>query len=208
MKALASKKPIFFKSASEFSDWLDQYGKSVAELLVGLYHKRSGKAGLTYQEALDAALCFGWIDGVRRSEDENSYSIRFTPRRAASVWSRANIKRAEALRELGRMRPAGLKAFEARSPHRSGLYSFENAPRELSARYRREFKSYKTAWAFFQSRPPWYRRVASFWVMSAKKEETRHRRFATLMADSAAGRSIKPLARATLTTRFQPTVLD
>jgi uncharacterized protein YdeI (YjbR/CyaY-like superfamily) len=188
-------KPVYFKSAPEFCKWLECHGGSSSELLVGFYKKDSGRGTITYQEALDEALCFGWIDGVRRSVDQESYCIRFTPRRPGSIWSRINIKKAQKLKDLGRMHPAGLQAFAARRPYRSGLYSFENAPRELQASFQREFKRNKPAWTFFQDRPPWYRRVASFWVMSAKKEETRRRRLATLIADSAIGRSIKPLTR-------------
>jgi uncharacterized protein YdeI (YjbR/CyaY-like superfamily) len=188
-------KPVHFKSAAKFRDWLADQGETASELLVGLYKKGSGKGGITYREALDEALCFGWIDGVRRSLDQNSYSIRFTPRRTRSVWSRVNIKRAVELKELGRMRSTGLKAFDARTPERSGIYSFENSPRKLEGRYAKEFKVNKTAWTFFQTRAPWYRRTASFWVMSAKKEETRRRRLATLIADSAQGRPIGPLRR-------------
>jgi uncharacterized protein YdeI (YjbR/CyaY-like superfamily) len=188
-------KPVYFESAPEFSKWLGSHGGSSSELLVGFYKKDSDRGTITYREALDEALCFGWIDGVRRSVDQESYCIRFTPRRPGSIWSRINIKKAQKLKDLGRMHPAGLQAFAARRPDRSGLYSFENAPRELQASFQREFKRNKPAWTFFQDRPPWYRRVASFWVMSAKKEETRRRRLATLIADSAKGRSIKPLTR-------------
>jgi len=188
-------KPVYFRSPADFSDWLDRHGSTVPELMVGLYRKESGRETITYPEAVDVALCFGWIDGVRRCVDQHSYCIRFTPRKARSIWSKINIKRAENLRNLGLMRPAGLKVFEARSHERSGIYSFENAPRELEPVYQRELQRDKRAWAYFQSRPPWYQRTASFWVMSAKKAETRHHRLAILIADSAKGRTIKPLTR-------------
>lgn len=175
---------IFFKSQSECRRWLERNHDKVKELWFGFYKKSSGKAGLTYRQALDEALCFGWIDGLRKSLNEESYIQRFTPRRAKSIWSRINIKRVKELNKLGKVKPAGLKAFTARSPEKSGVYSFENAPRELSDDLKKKFKVNEAAWDFFQSCPPGYRRRASFWVMSAKKEETRLRRLAALIEDS------------------------
>lgn len=157
---------------------------------VGFYKKDSGRGGLNYAEALDEALCFGWIDGVRKRVDEFSYTQRFTPRKPRSNWSLINIRHAERLKKAGRMRPAGLKAFAACEPAKAGVYSFENKPRELLPALQRQFKSDKAAWRFFQQQPPGYRRVAGFWVMSAKREETRQRRLARLMSDSRHGRRL------------------
>jgi uncharacterized protein YdeI (YjbR/CyaY-like superfamily) len=177
-------KPTFFKSATECRRWLERNHDSATELWFGFYKKKSGKRGITYQEALDEALCFGWIDGLKKSVDEHSYTFRFTPRKPKSIWSLVNTKRAEELRKLGRMRPAGLKAFAARSSEKSGIYSFENPARKLSAGCEKEFKAYKEAWEFFQAQPPGYQRTASFWVMSAKQEATCLRRLARLISDS------------------------
>ena len=177
-------KPTFFKSAAECRRWLERNHDKVTEQWFGFYKKNSGKAGITYQEALDEALCFGWIDGLKKSVDESSYTFRFTPRKPKSVWSVVNTKRAEELCKLGRMKPAGLKAFAVRDPKRSGIYSFENRPRKLSASCEKEFKAHKEAWKFFQSQPPGYQRTASFWVMSPKQEATRLRRLARLINDS------------------------
>jgi uncharacterized protein YdeI (YjbR/CyaY-like superfamily) len=186
---------LYFKTAAEFRGWLVDHWNRGSELVLGFHKKKSDIIGITYRQALDEALCFGWIDGVRRSVDQRRYSIRFTPRRPGSIWSRINIARVQELQRLGRMTSAGLKAFEARRPDRSGVYSFENRPRRLSLAYEAEFKANKPAWSFFKSRAPWYQRTASFWVMSAKKEETKRRRLVTLIGDSAQGRTIKPLTK-------------
>jgi len=180
----------YFKSQSDFRQWLEANHASASELWVGFYKLDSGKGGLTYPQAVDEALCFGWIDGLKKRVDEFSYTQRFTPRKAKSTWSRINIRHAERLQKAGRMTPAGLKAYAARDPARSGVYSFENVPRQLSPALERQFKADKVAWAFFERQPPGYRRVASFWVMSAKQEETRQRRLARLMADSKQGRRL------------------
>ena len=177
----------FFKSASEFRKWLAKQHDKVTELWLGFYKKGSGKATLTYQEALDEALCFGWIDGVRKSLDEDSYMIRFSPRKSRSIWSRVNVKRAAELKRTGRMMPSGLAAFAARDSRRSGIYSFENAPRELHPDYQERFRKKPSAWSFFKSQPPGYQRTAIFWIMSAKREDTRISRLARLIADSARG---------------------
>jgi uncharacterized protein YdeI (YjbR/CyaY-like superfamily) len=177
-------KITFFKSAAECRRWLERNHDKVTEQWFGFYRKNSGKRGITYQEALDEALCFGWIDGLKKRVDESSYTYRFTPRKSKSVWSVVNTKRAEELRKLGRMKPPGLTAFAARDPARSGIYSFENEARKLSASCEKEFRSHKEAWEFFQAQPPGYRRTASFWVMSAKQEATRLRRLARLISDS------------------------
>jgi uncharacterized protein YdeI (YjbR/CyaY-like superfamily) len=182
--------PHYFTSAAKFRQWLEKNHATATELLAGFYKKSSGKPSITYQEALDEALSFGWIDGIRKSVDENRYTIRFTPRKPGSIWSNVNIKRANELSALGRMGLAGLAAFEARKAEKSGVYSYENRPRQLSAEYEKIFRTNKQAWAYFQSQAPYYRRTASAWVMTAKKEETRLRRLATLIEDSAQRRRI------------------
>jgi uncharacterized protein YdeI (YjbR/CyaY-like superfamily) len=183
-------KPKHFQSAEEFRDWLQKNHADATELWVGFYRKSSGKGGLTYPEALDAALCFGWIDGVRKKVDNVRYTQRFTPRKPRSNWSLVNIRHAERLKKAGRMAAAGLNAFAARETARSGVYSFENKPRRLSRELERQFKLDRAAWEFFQSQPAGYRRVATFWVMSAKRDETRRRRLAQLMQDSGNRRRI------------------
>jgi uncharacterized protein YdeI (YjbR/CyaY-like superfamily) len=190
-------KPTFFRTPSEFRTWLERNHDKAPELLVGFYKKSSGKPSITWPESVDEALCFGWIDGVRRTIDDESYAIRFTPRRARSNWSAINVKRVAELTKLGRMRPAGLKAFEARDPKPSGLYSYEqrNKWQKLAAAYEATLKANKAAWTFFRSQAPWYQRTASLYVMSAKKEETRLRRLATLIDESAHERRIGPLRR-------------
>ena len=165
-----------------------------AELLVGFYTKSSGKPSITWPESVDEALCFGWIDGIRRNIDEISYSIRFTPRRRSSIWSVLNIKRAEELIELDLMYPAGLNAFEKRDEKKSRIYSYENKDKKLSAEYEKKFKVNKKAWAYFKSKAAWYQRTASHWVISAKQKTTRLRRLETLIKDSENQREIKPLS--------------
>jgi uncharacterized protein YdeI (YjbR/CyaY-like superfamily) len=180
----------YFKSASEFRRWLELNQARVSELWVGFFKKDSGRGGLTYAEAVDEALCFGWIDGVKKRVDELSYTHRFTPRRPRSNWSRINIQHAERLKKAGRMTPAGLKAYAARVPERSGVYSFENAPRILAAADEERFKAEKVAWEFFQRQPPGYQRLAIWWIVSAKKPETRSRRLGRLIDDSRNGRRL------------------
>jgi uncharacterized protein YdeI (YjbR/CyaY-like superfamily) len=186
---------IYFGSAAEFHQWLKKNGHPATEILLGFYKKDSGLNGITYKEALDEALCFGWIDAVRRGVDETRYTIRFTPRKARSIWSNINTKRAEELIKLGRMQPGGLKAFEKRDPARAGVYSFENAERKLDTASEKQFKANKKAWAFFQAQAPWYQRTASWWVISAKREETRVKRLEQLIEDSEQGKTLKHLTR-------------
>lgn len=174
----------FFSTQSLFREWLAKNHARSAELWVGFHKKKSGKKSITYPEALDEALCFGWIDGVRKTVNESSYTIRFTPRKSKSIWSRVNTERAEELSKLGRMKPSGLQAFALRDPQRSGIYSFESSARKLAAAYETKFRAKKKAWEYFQSQPPGYRKLATFWVMSAKKEETRLRRLEQLISDS------------------------
>jgi uncharacterized protein YdeI (YjbR/CyaY-like superfamily) len=188
--------PTFFATPPEWRAWLDAHHATEPELLVGFYKKGSGRPSITWPESVDEALCYGWIDGVRRSLGDEAYTIRFTPRKKRSVWSNVNIRRAGELIREGRMRPAGLAAFEARTGERSGIYSFEQKDQvAFDAAMEREFRADAAAWAYFQSCPPWYRRTATWWVVSAKKEETRAKRLATLIAESAAGRAIRVLDR-------------
>jgi uncharacterized protein YdeI (YjbR/CyaY-like superfamily) len=188
-------KPTFFATPSKFRAWLEMHHETAAELLVGFYKKGSGKPSITWPESVDQALCFGWIDGVRKGIDDESYSIRFTPRKPTSTWSAINIKRVGELTELGLMRPAGLKAFEQRKGEKSGIYAYEQGEAVLDQAAEQEFRANQKAWAFFQSQPPGYRKTATWWVISAKKEETRHRRLARLIDDSAHGRTIRELTR-------------
>ena len=185
--------PRYFRTSAAFRRWLEANHARQRELRVAFYKKGSGRTGITYPEAVDEALCFGWIDGVLGRVDEASYAIRFTPRGPRSTWSDRNTKRVGELRKAGRMAPSGLAAFARRDPARSGLYSFENRVIALSPAYTRRLRAAPKAKAFFEAQPPGYRRTATFWVMSAVKEETRERRLAMLIADSAAGRAIKPL---------------
>jgi len=190
-------KPTFFATPSEFRTWLEEHHDTAQELWVGFYKKSSGKPSITWPEAVDEALCFGWIDGVRKGIDDVSYTIRFTPRKPRSIWSAVNVKRASELASLGLMRPAGLKAFEERAEEKSGLYSYEQENAELNDAYEQQFRANTKAWDFFQAQTAWYRRAAIWWVISAKKEETRLKRLATLIEDSEHGRTIPPLTRRT-----------
>jgi len=177
-------KPHFFATPADFRNWLAKNHSSASELLVGFYKKDSGKPSITWPESVDQALCFGWIDGVRRRIDDVSYSIRFTPRKKSSTWSAINIARVAALTKLGLMQPSGLRAFERRREEKSAIYSYENAVRTLDAAAEKKFRANRKAWTFFNAQPPGYRRVAIYWVTSAKREETRARRLATLIDDS------------------------
>jgi len=180
-------KPRFFSSPAQFRQWLEKNHDSAAELLVGFHKKDSGKKSVTYPQALDEALCFGWIDGVRRSLDETSYTIRFTPRKPRSIWSNVNVRHVERLTKEGRMAEPGVKAYALRDPKRTGIYAFENEAREFSPAFEKKFRANKAAWQFFQSEPPSIRRTCIFWVMSAKKEETRLRRLEQLISRGEQG---------------------
>jgi uncharacterized protein YdeI (YjbR/CyaY-like superfamily) len=184
-------KPKFFATPAAFRRWLEANHASKTELWVGLWKKDSGKTGLTYEEAVDEALCYGWIDGLARSHDERAYKQRFTPRKRTSVWSAINLAKVARLKAAGRMAPPGLEAFEKRDPNRAGLYSFENRDVKLSPAFEKRFRASRKAWSFFAAQPPGYRRLMAFWVMSAKREETRTRRLAQLIARSAAGERIQ-----------------
>jgi uncharacterized protein YdeI (YjbR/CyaY-like superfamily) len=178
-----------FSSSAEFREWLERNHDRVPELWIGFYNKRAEMKSITYREALDEALCFGWIDGVRKSINSTTYKQRFTPRKPKSYWSAVNIRRAGELAKLGRIAPSGHKAFEQRTSD-SGKYSFESRPKQLPLAYRRQFKAVPEAWEFFRAQAPWYQRTSSFWVVSAKQEETRQRRLTMLISDSAKGRRL------------------
>lgn len=189
-------KPTFFETPALFRRWLKEHHNTASELWVGFHKKASGRPSITWPQSVDEALCFGWIDGVRKRLDDESYVIRFTPRKPRSTWSVVNTRRAQELLDAGRMRPAGVRAFEARDAARSGVYSFEQRDQAtLSPEQDKQFRADKRAWAFFQAQPPGYRKVAVFWVVSARQEATRARRLQTLIDDSAAGRRIGPLRR-------------
>lgn len=187
-------KPIFFATPGKFRAWLVKHHDAKRELLVGFYKKGSGKPSITWPESVDEALCFGWIDGVRRSVDGERYTIRFSPRTSRSTWSAVNIKRAKELIDLGRMTPAGLAAFEARADERSAVYAYEQRhSAQLDKEFERRFRANRKAWEHFQSRPPSYRRTAIYWVTSAKKPETRERRLEQLIERSAHSETVNAL---------------
>jgi uncharacterized protein YdeI (YjbR/CyaY-like superfamily) len=188
--------PKFFPTAAQFRAWLEANHAKKRELVVGFYKKSSGKPSLTWPESVDEALCFGWIDGIRRSLGADCYSIRFTPRKPSSIWSAINVARVKELTKLGKMRASGREAFAARTPERTGVYSFErNQAAKLTPEQNERFSRNRKAHAFFEAQPPGYRRTAIHWVISAKRPETRDRRLALLIADSAAGRRLAQLAR-------------
>lgn len=186
----------FFATPAELARWFAHHADTETELFVGYWKKSTGRASVTWPESVDEALRVGWIDGIRRRLDDDSYVIRFTPRKPTSTWSEVNVRRVRELTEQGRMRPAGLAAFEARREDRSGTYSFEQRedPR-LDPAAEAAFRADPQAWAFFTGQPPSYRRAAVWWVVSAKQQATRDRRLAQLVADSRAGRRIKPMRR-------------
>ncbi len=183
-------KPEFFRAAADFRQWLAAHHLTAGELLVGFHKTASGRAGMTYPEALDAALAFGWIDGVRKSLDASAYTIRFTPRKKGSVWSVVNTKRAGELIKLGRMKAPGLRAFRERDVAKTRRYSYEREHARLNPDLMKMLRSNKKAFAFFDSQPRAYKRIVTFWVMSAKRDETRFRRLAHLLQRSQAGARI------------------
>jgi uncharacterized protein YdeI (YjbR/CyaY-like superfamily) len=186
--------PTFFATPAELRAWLEEHHESESELLVGFHKKGSGRPSITWPESVDQALCFGWIDGVRRSLGEDAYTIRFTPRKARSNWSAVNVARMNELIAEGLVAPAGLAAFERRSDDRTAIYSYEQRKTAtLPPEYEQQLRSNEGAAEFFDSQPPWYRRTATHWVISAKREATRERRLAQLIEDSANGRRIGPL---------------
>jgi uncharacterized protein YdeI (YjbR/CyaY-like superfamily) len=187
--------PIFFSSPEEFYTWLEEHHETHSEVYVGMYKKHTGKRAMSWSEAVDQALCFGWIDGRANRIDEDRYMQRFTPRRPGSNWSNVNVEKVAKLQEAGLMRPAGIAALERRSQDRTGVYSFERENAELPPQYEQRLRSNTAAAEYFDSRPPSYRRTAIHLVISAKREETRLRRLEQLIEDSAAGRDIKQLRR-------------
>jgi uncharacterized protein YdeI (YjbR/CyaY-like superfamily) len=188
--------PTFFATPADFRTWLERHHESQSELIVGFHKRGSGRPSISWPEAVGQALCFGWIDGVRRRINDSSYSIRFTPRKARSTWSAVNIKRMKELVEEGLVAPAGLAAFERRADDRSAIYSYEQRKAaRLEPDHERRLRTDERAWAFFEAQPPSYRRAAIHWVTSAKKPVTRERRLTQLIECSAAGRTVPPLRR-------------
>jgi uncharacterized protein YdeI (YjbR/CyaY-like superfamily) len=183
----------FFDSAEDFRRWLEENHLTAPELWVGYHKKGSGRGGLTYSQAVDEALCFGWIDGRVRSLDAHSYANRYSPRRSGSIWSTVNVRRVGELMTQGRMQPAGIRAFEARTEARTGVYSYENRPADLPAELAASFRQNGAAWDFFSRQTPSYRRQATWWIVSAKRPQTRARRLAAVIEKSAAGERIDQL---------------
>ena len=193
---MAENKPtpaIHFATGQDFRSWLANNHDKVSELWIGFYKKSTKKQGTSYAEALDEALCYGWIDGVRHAVDAQSYKIRFTARRRNSIWSLINVRHVERLKKLGKMAEPGLKAYEARVQHRTGIYSFEQKRPGLTAKHKKVFRANPAAWKFYSEQAPWYQRVTGHWVGSAKQEATQQRRLAQLIADSGKGRRIDRL---------------
>jgi len=186
-------KPTFFKTPADWRRWLERRHADATELWVGFHKRDSGKPSITWPESVDEALCFGWIDGIRKRLNGASYVIRFTPRKPDSTWSRVNLRRVKVLTTAGRMRPAGHRVFRARRPEKSGLYSFESRPQKLPLKYLRPLRANPAAWTYYRGRPAGYQRLVNFWIVSAKREETRLKRLALLIKDSAAGRILAPL---------------
>jgi len=190
--------PKFFETPAAFRAWLEENHETASELVVGFYKRASGKKSITWPQSVDEALCFGWIDGVRRSLGDHAYTIRFTPRKSTSNWSAINVARVADLTKLGRMRPAGLRAFDARKPEKTAIYSFERKKTAtLTTAEEKRLRANRKAAAFFDAQPPWYQPTVIHWVISAKREETRERRLSILIRDSAAGRTVPPLTRPT-----------
>jgi uncharacterized protein YdeI (YjbR/CyaY-like superfamily) len=190
------QQPTFFATPDELRAWLAEHHEARDELWVGFHKKATGRSSVTWPQAVDQALCFGWIDGVRKSLGDESYKIRFTPRKSRSTWSAINVRRYGELLAEGLVAPAGVAAFERRAEDRTAIYSYENRDKavfedEQEARFRAD----AAAWEWFQAQPPSYRRTATYWVVSAKRPETRERRLTRLIEDSAAGRTIPPLTR-------------
>jgi uncharacterized protein YdeI (YjbR/CyaY-like superfamily) len=188
-------KPVFFHAPSGLKKWFDANHRTARELWVGYFKKSSGEPSVTWQESVDEALCVGWIDGIRKGIDERRYAIRFTPRKPGSIWSSINIRRVRALAGEKRMRGAGLKAFAARRENKSGIYSYEQRPAQLVDPYRSILRKNKRAWVFFDARPPGYKKTVAWWVISAKRGETRMKRLKQLIEDCARGRRIRQFTR-------------
>jgi uncharacterized protein YdeI (YjbR/CyaY-like superfamily) len=172
----------FFRTPADLRAWFERHHATTPELWVGFHKKDTGKPSITWSESVDEALCVGWIDGIRKRIDATAYTIRFTPRKPTSVWSRINVNKVATLKKAGRMRSEGLKAFAKRRKNKSGIYAYENRASELDEPYRGLLRRNKAAWAFFEAQPPGYRKVVIWWIHSAKKEETRLARFQKLAA--------------------------
>jgi uncharacterized protein YdeI (YjbR/CyaY-like superfamily) len=185
-----SARPTFFRTPSDFRAWLAEHHATAKELWVGYHKKHTGERSITWPESVDEALCYGWIDGIRKSIDDSTYKIRFTPRRSGSTWSSVNVRRVQALIERGQMQPAGLDAFRFRKEQKSGIHSYEQRSPELQAPYDSMLKRNQAAWDFLQRQPPSYRKAVSWWIISAKREETRLKRLEKLIACSAQGKTI------------------
>jgi len=186
--------PIFFKNQSELRKWFQKNHLSEQELILGYYKKGTGKETVSWSESVDQALCFGWIDSVRKSIDGESYQIRFTPRKPNSIWSNVNIKKIEELTDKALMHTTGIEAFNKRKEHKSGVYAFENEEQKLNEDFEKQFKANKKAWKFFNEQPPGYKKLALHYIMTAKLEATRNKRFHDLIADSEAGLRLKQLS--------------
>lgn len=191
-----SDKLKFFRTAAAFRRWLEKNHERADELWIGFYKKDSGKGGITYAQALDEALCFGWIDGIRKGIDADAFTIRFTRRRKNSIWSNVNIRHIERLTTEGRMAAPGIAAYSLRTPERSGVYSFERETAELEPAMKQRFMKNRAAWKFFEAQPPYYRRVTSWWIISAKRDDTRERRLAQLIELSAQEKRLPQLTPA------------
>ncbi|PBQ34062.1 bacteriocin-protection protein [Sphingobacteriaceae bacterium] len=183
--------PLFFETPALFNSWLKKHHKKEKELLVGFYKIATGKKSITWSESVDEALCYGWIDGVRKSHDSESYTIRFTPRKSTSNWSSINIKKISELIKQKKMQPAGLEAFEKRTEQRSKIYSYEKAEAKLEPSMEKEFKSHKLAWTFFQSLAPGYKRLAIHHITNAKQEVTRQKRLQQFIKDCEEGKKVR-----------------
>lgn len=183
-------KPIYFAKPADLRKWFANNHKTAAELWLGYYKVGSGKASVTWQQSVDQALCYGWIDGIRKGIDAQSYMIRFTPRRANSIWSAVNLKRIKELDELGLLKPPGRKAYEQRDPAKANVYSSEQRGAELPPALQARFKKNKAAWAHFCAQPAGYRKTITWWVVSAKREETQLKRLARLIEVSERGKRV------------------
>lgn len=188
-----SMQPTFFSNSKDFRKWFEKNHEKSKELLVGFYKVTSGKKSITWRESVDEAICFGWIDGVRKSIDSESYCIRFTPRKPGSIWSAINIKKVEELTKKELMHPSGHSAFSKRKESKSRIYSYEKEPETLSPGFLKKFKANKNEWVFFQSMAPSYQRTCVHWIMTAKQEATKMKRLEELINDSTMERKIKRL---------------
>jgi uncharacterized protein YdeI (YjbR/CyaY-like superfamily) len=189
------EEPKFFRSSKELHAWFEKNHGKLVEIWIGFYNVKSGKKTAGYREALDEALCYGWIDGIRKNQDEYSYKIRFTPRKKKSIWSNVNVKRMKELIQLGRVQPSGMEAYKAKEKSKTGIYSFEQKEHKLLPAYMKQLKANKKAWDYFSNKAPWYQRTTIHWIVSAKQEATQLRRLEQLIKDSEAGRTIPSLTR-------------